>query len=274
MSILKIVSGGQTGADRGALDAAIQIGIAHGGWVPKGRLAEDGQIPAKYDLKEMPTDSFDARTEKNVIDSDGTVVLSHGKLTGGSKLTIELAEKHGRPFLHIDFHKIPKFLAAAEINEWVQKRNLEILNVAGPRASGDPKIYHETKRVIESAILMGMVTTDPNQQMQDHIKSEQLSRLPIPPKTVNEAVAHLVESMSLKDKATVANMGKDELVYLYNSLGTYIRGTFRLMHNAALLASCRFYADKKDMDEEKAISVIIEALQQALYTSHRLRVVK
>ena len=85
--IKKIISGGQTGADRAALDVAIKLNIPHGGWVPKGRPAEDGPIHTKYQLKEMPTDSYSDRTEQNVADSDGTLIISHGELTGGSAFT-------------------------------------------------------------------------------------------------------------------------------------------------------------------------------------------
>ena len=81
--IRKIISGGQTGADQAALDFAIDRGIPHGGWVPKGRKTETGMLPEKYQLKEMETASYSKRTEQNVIDSDGTFIISHGTLTGG-----------------------------------------------------------------------------------------------------------------------------------------------------------------------------------------------
>ncbi len=81
--IKRIISGGQTGADQAALDVAIKLDISHGGWIPKGRLTEDGPLPDKYKLQEMPTSSYPKRTEKNILDSDGTLILSHGKLTGG-----------------------------------------------------------------------------------------------------------------------------------------------------------------------------------------------
>lgn len=97
-----IVSGGQTGADRAALDWAIQNGIRHGGWCPKQRRSEDGPIEPKYQLKETPSTEYDQRTEWNARDSDGTVVFSVGEtLTGGSKLTVEFAQKHGKPVLHL-----------------------------------------------------------------------------------------------------------------------------------------------------------------------------
>ena len=100
--IKKIISGGQTGVDQAALDVAIDLGIPHGGWIPKGRKTEDGILPAKYQLQEMPTSSYPKRTEKNVLNSGGTLIICHGKLTGGSALTRKMAKKHDRPWLHAD----------------------------------------------------------------------------------------------------------------------------------------------------------------------------
>ncbi len=117
--IKKIVSGGQTGADRAALDAAIALGIPHGGWIPKGRLTEEGPLPEKYQLSEMPTASYPKRTEQNVIDSDGTLIVSHGKLSGGSALTQKLAKKNGRPCLHIDLDKVDRPVAATLLGQWL-----------------------------------------------------------------------------------------------------------------------------------------------------------
>ena len=100
--IKKIISGGQTGADRAALDVALKLGIRHGGWIPKGRIAEDGPLPEKYKLQEMPTDSYEARTEKNVQDSDGTLIIARGKLTGGTDYTRKMTLKHKKQLLGID----------------------------------------------------------------------------------------------------------------------------------------------------------------------------
>ena len=91
--IKKIISGGQTGADRAALDFALKLGIPHGGWIPKGRIAEDGPLPEIYRLQEMPTDSYEARTEQNVLDSDGTLIVARGKLTGGTDYTRQMTLK-------------------------------------------------------------------------------------------------------------------------------------------------------------------------------------
>ena len=94
--IKKIISGGQTGADQAALDAAIKLDIPHGGWIPKGKITENGPLSDKYQLDEMPTASYEERTEQNIIDSDGTLIVSHGRLTGGSALTRELAMENGK----------------------------------------------------------------------------------------------------------------------------------------------------------------------------------
>ena len=158
--VKKIVSGGQTGADRAALDVSIALDIPHGGWVPKGRLTEDGPLPKKYQLREMPTNSYPKRTEQNVIDSDGTLIISHGKLTGGSDLTRKLAIKHDRPWLHIDLNQTAEFQSAEKISEWVQNNRLETLNVAGPTASKDPKIYQAVLKIIETVYYMGITEED------------------------------------------------------------------------------------------------------------------
>jgi hypothetical protein len=131
--IKKIISGGQTGADRAALDTAIKLKIPHGGWIPKGRKAEDGQLPDKYELLEMPTESYPKRTEQNVIDSDGTLIICRGKPTGGSDYTREMALKHKKYILHIDLNLTTSYGAASLILSWSNLHRIEVLNVAGSR---------------------------------------------------------------------------------------------------------------------------------------------
>lgn len=106
----EILSGGQTGADLAALDVAIELGIPHGGWLPKGRKTEAGPLPYKYKLQEMPRARYADRTEKNLLDSDGTLILSHGPLDGGSALTRRLAKRHGKRELEQDFYHLSKRL--------------------------------------------------------------------------------------------------------------------------------------------------------------------
>ena len=148
--VTKIISGGQTGADRAALDFAIKQNIPCGGWVPKGRKTEDGTLPEKYKLQEMPTGEYAKRTEQNILDSDGTLIVSHEYLTGGSALTEFLAEKHKKPCVHIDLNKLNQKEAAFIIGKWLQTNKIEVLNVAGPRAGKDPKIYQATLELLEA----------------------------------------------------------------------------------------------------------------------------
>lgn len=135
----QILSGGQTGADRAALDAAIDCGVPHGGFCPSGRRAEDGPISKKYNLTETESEDYPVRTEANVLAADLTLILSRGPLTGGSLLTQELAARHGRPCLHVDLTKQTVDLELLESAVPSQKEI--VLNIAGPRASGDPGIY-------------------------------------------------------------------------------------------------------------------------------------
>jgi len=152
MTISKIISGAQTGVDRAALDAALELGIPHGGWVPKGRKAEDGIIPEKYKMMEMPTERYAGRTERNILDSDGTLIISRGALTEGSDLTRQLAIKHGRPWLHTDLERIGATEAERTIRAWLKRQGISVLNVAGPRASKDPGIYRLTKDILKRVI--------------------------------------------------------------------------------------------------------------------------
>jgi hypothetical protein len=150
LKIRKIISGGQTGADRAAFDFALEHGIEISGFVPKNRIAEDGEISAKYpNLLETRAKNPVRRTEMNVKYSDATLILSHGELTGGSKKTLQLAEKYLKPFLHIDFDEISLEKSVVQAQEWLKSINCHELNVAGARASKDPKIYEKTKDFLE-----------------------------------------------------------------------------------------------------------------------------
>jgi Circularly permutated YpsA SLOG family len=141
----KIVSGGQTGVDRAALDVALELKIPCGGWCPAGRRAEDGPVPLRYLLTETPTAAYPQRTEWNVRDSDGTLVLTRGKPNGGTRLTIEVAKRHSRPCLVIDLRKGAR---TADIMDWLTKNQISTLNVAGPRESEMPGIGEEAAALL------------------------------------------------------------------------------------------------------------------------------
>ena len=137
---LKIVSGGQSGVDRAALDAALAAGLPCGGWCPHARWAEDGPIPARYPLVETDSANPSDRTERNVRDADATLILARGSLTGGTALTRACALRLGRPLRVVD---LAQTADAAATRAWIDRHGVRVLNVAGPRASGAPGIYDE-----------------------------------------------------------------------------------------------------------------------------------
>lgn len=150
--IEKIISGGQTGVDRAGLNVAIEFGLSKGGWAPKGFIAEDGFVPKFYGLKEFWIDGYPARTEQNIIDSDGTVTFSNGAPWGtGTKLTISTAKRLKKPHIHIDLEQ-PKIDNAAKLYRWLTANNISVLNVAGTRASHDRNAGHATRKVLSLAI--------------------------------------------------------------------------------------------------------------------------
>jgi Circularly permutated YpsA SLOG family/Domain of unknown function (DUF6794) len=263
--IEKIVSGGQTGADRAGLDVAIELDIPHGGWIPKGRKTEDGGLPEKYYLEEMPTGSYAARTEQNVIDSDGTLIVSHGKLNGGSAMTRQFAKKHKRPWMHVDLEKTNFFKAAMEVRSWVVENHVKILNVAGPRGSKDPGIYEATKKLLKAAFQVDLILSS----MPDHKREA-----PHWPSTLDEAVNELISKLTLKDKTLIANMSEDDLMGLHPTLGAYIRERFGLWSgNKRLMKSCRIESGE-EISEDEASAAIIRELWRRLKGTHKIRVVK
>jgi hypothetical protein len=148
-----IVSGGQTGVDRAAWDVAIELGLPIGGWVPKGRLAEDGPIPERYaGLREAESPDPAVRTVLNVRDSDATLIFSHGLLTGGSRLTFDTTHRLKRPVFHVDLSKRSDAEAVAAVRTWLVAIRPDILNVAGPRASGDVSIGEHAGAVLRQAL--------------------------------------------------------------------------------------------------------------------------
>ena len=142
MNILidSLISGGQTGVDRAALQVALDLGIPCGGWCPRGRRAEDGRIPAKFPLRESTSRNYAVRTRLNVDESDGTLILSRGKLTGGTALTESIARQNQKPCLVID---LMAELDAQAVEEWIAENRIRTLNVAGPRESQQAGIFNQ-----------------------------------------------------------------------------------------------------------------------------------
>jgi Circularly permutated YpsA SLOG family len=168
MTLSRIISGGQTGVDRGALDAALVAGFACGGWCPAHRGAEDGRIPDRYPLTSLPEtaareessmrearqvgEQYRARTLKNVQASDGTVILFSGSLSGGTLLTQKLCVREKKPFITVDAKAMTRLRAADAVTHFIEENGIEVLNVAGPRLSGWPQGYTFALGVIGAVI--------------------------------------------------------------------------------------------------------------------------
>jgi hypothetical protein len=146
----KIISGGQTGVDRAALDLALELNLPCGGWCPRGRKAEDGPIPPRYPLTETASDAYPERTRKNVRDSEGTLVLTRGAPDRGTALTIALAERLHRPYLVLDLSEPPD---GETVRTWAVAHQVQVLNVAGPRESSKPGIYEQARLFLRTLLL-------------------------------------------------------------------------------------------------------------------------
>ena len=145
--VLTVISGGQTGVDRAALDVALELGLPCTGWCPKGRRAEDGPLPARYPLRETPSAAYPQRTSWNVRDADGTLILHAGGLDRGTTLTERIARRRGRPVLVLD----TRSAEASAIRNWIDAHAVARLNVAGPRESRSPGIYETACRLLRAA---------------------------------------------------------------------------------------------------------------------------
>ncbi|MGH8704162.1 MAG: putative molybdenum carrier protein [Burkholderiales bacterium] len=153
---LRIVSGGQTGVDRAALDAALALGLPAGGWCPRGRIAKDGRLARRYPLQETPSADYAPRTESNVRDSDGTLILNRGRLDGGTLLTARLAARYGRPCLVV---QLERRVDLVRLRGWIARHRIRTLNVAGPRESKRRGIYEQARAALELLLANAVMKT-------------------------------------------------------------------------------------------------------------------
>jgi hypothetical protein len=210
----------------------------------------------------MAIESYEARTERNVQDSDGTLIIARGKLTGGSDYTRKMTLKHKKYLLYMDLNIATSFDAASIILSWIKLLGVKVLNVAGSRESEDKSIYKDVLRILEMAYMMHNV--------------EQKRSVKNLPKRVDETIKRLISELPLKkDKVTIASMAEDDLVTLQANLGAYIGSQFGIWSgNRDLLDSCEFISGDVHLHPDFAPSVIIKELWESLRETHKLRVVK
>lgn len=249
--INKIVSSGQTGVGLAALDLAIEFGIPHGGWVPKGRGTHSGRLPDKYRLKELSTVNYYQCILLNTIDSDGTLLISHGNLANESAFTQKMAKRYARPCFHLDLKEMTLSKAADIIRSWIEIRGIKILNIEGSWAGSHLQTY-EAARTLIKEVLMSYL-----------------------PRSVHEALERLLSDLPLKEKSGIARLAEGELRFLQESLGEYVRKRFGLRSgNQALLQSCLELSSEEKVNEEGAAAIIVHEFWKLLRETHSLRIIK
>jgi hypothetical protein len=152
MKLETIISGGQTGADRAALDVALEAEFPCGGWCPKGRTAEDGCLPMTYPLRELSKGGYRHRTIKNVEEADGTAIFYFGRPTGGTELTLATCIRLSKPYQLIDALEVTPNRGSIVLARFIDQCQIAVLNVAGPRESSAPGVYDYVRVVIESLL--------------------------------------------------------------------------------------------------------------------------
>ena len=249
--IIKIISGGQTGADQAALDVAIDFYVPHGGWmIPRGGKTDYRLLLKKYRLKEISSNNDQQAIERNVADSDGTLIVSRGRLTGTPALTQKLAAKHSRPYIHVDPDKADPDKMLEMVVTWIDARDIEALNITGPEESKDKKIYEDTRNLVASIIR--------------HYT----------PKTVEEAVDLLISELPLDMRTIIAKANEHVLSFLHAMADPHVINRFGLCEkDSELLKSCRAESGKK-IDRDEAVRIILFRTWKELQKTHSLRRVK
>ncbi len=274
----KIISSGRTGVEQASLDVAIKLGLSHGGWAPRGMRNDLGPIEARYGLEEVPSLGFKKAMEKNIRESDGTLLITRGKKSVETQYAVEMALKYQRQFLHVDLSQHSAFEAASLVSSWSSMNHVLTAFVTGPMASQDAAIYQQVKKILETAFYLEFVKSGLHPELPEkgasiaEMADQDENELP---RSVEEAVQQLKAVLPLKDRTVMANMQADELNHLKTGLGEYIKQKFGLyMDNLKLIESCAKTGNLMKPLPDEACAVILRALWQDLRSTHKLRVIK
>jgi len=271
----KIISGGLTVADQAVLDAAISLGIPHGGYMPWGRITEIGRLPLKYNIKELNTDDHLYCIERNVKESTGTLIISAGELNEGSKYARKESIKHSHQVFVVDLELTPSFEATTTVYDWILTYNIDVLYIIGPFTFDYYNIDRHMTIIVEGALLLDKMDAPQGSRVMDYSKDMYLEKLSVLPKTVDEAVDQIISDMSLEERVRMANFDKEELRVINYSLSVFIRNQLFMKDlNRELFESCLAVSDNKNLNESTAALVIIEKLWETLRNTYKLRVVK
>lgn len=239
----KIISDGYTRADQAALDAAIHIGIPHGGWISRGRKTDSGVLAEKYNLKELESVGLTQIKKQNVIESDGTLILFNRKPCIHAEYSNKHAGKFKLPCLSIDLSETPEFNASVIIADWLLDNRIQVLNVVGSNIGKDPGFDSKIVDIIESVYYL-CITRYPLADASDSSMVE---------KVVNE----IISEMSLKEKSSIAKMNEDTIDSLASVFRPHIKNKIGV-----------------EPEDENEYSLIIRTLWEKLQSTHKLRIVK
>ena len=236
---------------------------------------ENGPIPAEYGLVEASAVGFQFAMERNIIDSDGTLLITRGRKNEETRYAVQAALRHQRQLLHADLSQHSAFEAASLINSWASLQNIRIVFITGPSAVQDAVIYGQVRKIVETAFYLAFVKTGLYPEHRPLKFDPGNARRQNSPASVEEAVARLKEILPLKDRAIMANLQPDELDHLGSGLGDYIKQNFGLFSgNEQLLDSCAKQAGIRQPMVDEACAVILRALWEDLQSTHKLRIIK
>ncbi len=268
----KIISGGQTGADRAALDVAIKFNIPHGGWIPRGRRAEDGPLPMKYLLSETRTRDYRERTRQNILDAHGTVIISRGELSGGSLFTLETAALIDKPCCALDLMRMEEFEAAMTLQSFIDDHKIRVLNVAGPRQTLLSDMYSDVKTVLEVTLYLMFLETGRDQALQGYIPDGPVQESF--PETLEDGLTLLYQKMPLRTRTLIARTPDEDIGSLYFVFLEPVRRLLGMDEgNPRLVKDCAAKVEETALDVEDAVMIILKKFKQRLEKDHILRVV-
>ena len=273
--VKRIISGGLTVADQAALDAAISLGIPHGGYIPRGRMTEIGPLPSKYKLQVLNTGNHLHCIERNVKESTGILIISAAELNDDAKYARKITMKQTHQLLVVDLELTPSFEAPTIVNDWIQSYNIDVLYIIGPFTYEYLNIDRHMTIIVEGALLLNVMDAPQGSRVMDYSKEMYLRKLPVLPKTVDEAVDQIISDMTLEERVRMASFDKEQLRVINYSLSVFIRNQFFMKDiNNELFESCQIVSGNKNLNEHTAALVIIERLWEKLQKTYRLRVVK
>lgn len=270
--IEKIISAGQPGVEQAALDMAIKLGIARGGWIPERHKTE---ILTDIYRLQVSQGNYSQTTEMNVRDSDGTLIISAGKLTGSSALSRRLAEKHGCPMLYTDLNLTIAFQAAEKISSWISDHNIKILNITGAESLENIDVYKTAADILETAFQISLLDVSRYESTPDpHADETKIRDILGPPKNISQAVDILLSRMTFKEKTRIANFSKEKLMSSMPSLRIYVKNEFRLWKSNENLMKSHITLPGEDEADDVSVAIITKLWEKLQNSVNVLRVVK